>query len=539
MSASFASLPSSLVTEHILTRVEASDVLSFRVASRDCFSLVHHNHHDPITTQTVPGERSHPSTNDWRSDSELLWHNFLVRDFFFPTTDEEKMYLRTFRHPEHDNDNEEEQEEEGSRSFLTVQDEFVASTAFESWKHWKKLGLRYRNGVPIRQILPSTLMVAPYFLRAAAVWRSLEQWGSEQGSVGERILASLQPGQGLQGRDVGRMIHCFLDPSHINHVKIQAALAIYAFHAGQKALGEDRFIGLMGGYSAYDYSACTTLTGLPRYAGGHQSHSLLVAQSRDSDGIMTKSILMNVHTGQLYVTPGLRSMSSGSSPFPVTPLSVQGSQEDSFLVWLEEYASRLQHGIYGIGPIVPSAPAGTTDGIVLFPTIQDEVRTSRAVTRGVQVIASSQVCTELQDDASGMVLYSFRIRLLIPGDEGYLTPAERGFETCQLIARHWKITTQKKNEVSTEHVRGEGVVGLYPLLSEGGFRNDEGHRASSLVRGTMHLGTFVYQSLTNGRQGTMEGELRFIPGSIAEPTGPPFDVIVNPFPFNNHEAYIY
>eukprot|EP00978_Attheya_sp_CCMP212_P016767 scaffold44200_cov50-Attheya_sp.AAC.1 len=535
MSASFASLPSSLVTEHILTRVEASDVLSFRLASRDCFSLVHdHNHHDPTTTQTVPG--SHP--NDyWRSDSELLWHNFLVRDFLFPTTDEEKMYLRTFRHPEHDN----EEQEERRSSFLTVQDEFVASTAFESWKHWKKLCLRYRNGVPIGQILPSTLMVAPYFLRAAAVWRSLEQWCSDQGSVGERILASLKPGQGLQGRNVGLMVRC-LDPSHINQVKIQATLAIYAFHAGQKDLEEDRFMGLMGGYSAYDYSACTTLVELPRSARMHQSYSLLVAESRGSDGRMTKSIVMNLLTGQLYVTPGLRSMSSGSSPFPATPLSAQGPQEDSFLVWLEEYAHRLQHGIYGIGPIVPSAPAGTTDGIVLFPTIQDDVRTSRAVTRGVKVIASSQVGTELQDDDSGMVLYSFRIRLLIPGDEGYLTPAERGFETCQLISRHWKITTQKKKKkkVSTEHVRGEGVVGLYPLLSEGGYRNDEGRRASSLVQGAMHTGTlFVYQSLTNGRQGTMEGELRFIPGSIAEPTGPPFDVIVNPFPFNNHEPYIY
>jgi hypothetical protein len=89
MQASFALFPLSLLTEHILTRVEASNVLSF------CFSLVHeHNPHDPSSTaQTVPVMNSH--ANDWTSGSEFMWHHFPVYDFFISKTDAKEMYLRT------------------------------------------------------------------------------------------------------------------------------------------------------------------------------------------------------------------------------------------------------------------------------------------------------------------------------------------------------------------------------------------------------------------------------------------------------------
>ena len=51
----------------------------------------------------------------------------------------------------------------------------------------------------------------------------------------------------------------------------------------------------------------------------------------------------------------------------------------------------------------------------------------------------------------------------------YSPPSERGFETAQLRSRHWRI--QRRGE--TDAVHGDGVVGKFPLLREGGWRDDE------------------------------------------------------------------
>jgi uncharacterized protein affecting Mg2+/Co2+ transport len=74
-------------------------------------------------------------------------------------------------------------------------------------------------------------------------------------------------------------------------------------------------------------------------------------------------------------------------------------------------------------------------------------------------------------DAS-MFAYSIRIRLLTPEDgEEYMSPEQRGFGMCQLVSRHWKICKDDpdEDEPSIEEVRGDGVIGYYPLLCEGGF----------------------------------------------------------------------
>ncbi len=56
-------------------------------------------------------------------------------------------------------------------------------------------------------------------------------------------------------------------------------------------------------------------------------------------------------------------------------------------------------------------------------------------------------------------------------------------------------------------VRGEGVIGKYPILEPG-------------------KPEFVYCSCTHqpGTRGAMEGEFQFVPGTIERPEGPPFDV---------------
>ena len=61
-------------------------------------------------------------------------------------------------------------------------------------------------------------------------------------------------------------------------------------------------------------------------------------------------------------------------------------------------------------------------------------------------------------------------------------------------------------------MRGEAVVGLKPVLDAGGA-------------------PFVYCSCTHSRHspGRMEGDFTFIEGTLAEPAGPPFEVVCATF----------
>ena len=76
-----------------------------------------------------------------------------------------------------------------------------------------------------------------------------------------------------------------------------------------------------------------------------------------------------------------------------------------------------------------------------------------------------------------------RLEFLLTPDDGdeYMSPEQRGFETCQLVSRYWKISMKGQRrgprgaepQPIVQEVRGEGVIGMYPLLFEGGFRNYE------------------------------------------------------------------
>ena len=97
-------------------------------------------------------------------------------------------------------------------------------------------------------------------------------------------------------------------------------------------------------------------------------------------------------------------------------------------------------------------------------------RYSEATTLGIRVQSSSVFAPEM-----GRVIYSIRILLLSPGEEGAVDAATRGFHTAQLHSRHWIVTSPDGQQ---EHVKGDGVVGKYPLLREGGFRDDEQSRGA-------------------------------------------------------------
>ena len=82
------------------------------------------------------------------------------------------------------------------------------------------------------------------------------------------------------------------------------------------------------------------------------------------------------------------------------------------------------------------------------------------------------------------------------------------------------------------HVRGAGVIGKFPLLRDGGWRDDGQDRTGRIRNGQEMTGVFVYQSCTGGLaggSGSFGGRLQFVPGALNEPLGDEFDVTVGTF----------
>jgi uncharacterized protein affecting Mg2+/Co2+ transport len=194
----------------------------------------------------------------------------------------------------------------------------------------------------------------------------------------------------------------------------------------------------------------------------------------------------------------------------------------AFAAWFATYAARVASGCYRVAPIVPDAPR--TGGVVLFPDgeLPGGAGVAAATTVGVAVRASA---VYLPNHPSGFA-YSIRLRA---------TDA-LSYGSCQLKARHWKIAD---GDEPHRDVRGDGVVGKFPVLRAGGWRDDAqvGDLARgferAVERGPDRDGEFVYQSFSGPMLrpggGTFEGALEFHPGSVVEPAGPTFLVAVPRF----------
>ena len=74
-------------------------------------------------------------------------------------------------------------------------------------------------------------------------------------------------------------------------------------------------------------------------------------------------------------------------------------------------------------------------------------------------------------------------------------------------------------------VRAARAVGKYPVLREGGYRDDEQSYGGGVGAGRWKDGTFVYQSQAVGAPAP-SAVSSLVPGTIDEPTGAPFDVDV-------------
>lgn len=386
----------------------------------------------------------------------------------------------------------------------------------------------------------SERVVGPYFLRAASLWRKIEHWCDDEGrsgTLGREIKSSLSPGRPL-------------DPNSRDHVpnpKTSALKAVYAFHSGQidpmmqapsvRPQRFNPFTGLFGGFQAYDIVSNSRWME-PEFGGfggpddyeGQQPY-LVVTQGE------MKATVLFLASGQVYFLSDGRM----SQKLLATPLAGDESSEDSILRWFEEHADRVHRGLYSVGNIVanvPGRPRGQTiPSLLRYPTQADAVNCSCAVTRGVEVVASAVYVPEM-----GMFVYSIRMRLLAPEDgDGYAPPAERGFDSCQLASRHWRIgkSPPDSSEPRIQEVRGEGVIGMYPLLYEGRYTNVQQDDRGRLCEAEQGTGYFSYQSCSEADMpGFFEGSLQFIPGSLTQPSGDIFDVRVARFPLK-FDQFLY
>lgn len=317
--------------------------------------------------------------------------------------------------------------------------------------------------------------------------------------------------------------------------------------SGRRSNVLDIFKGMIGGYSAYDHRINTRLWSLDviKYFVDQDNRFLPVAGSFNLDklfGFLPRSI---EEQGFVIISP------SGQTR-PAIPGSVYEGFDDKkdegaedakespnkergtlgLLLWLEEFTKRTTSGVYTVDRLIQ---ADHNRSMILFPARPGTLGCTRVLTRGIEVQASSIYMIEHRMGWT----YSIRVRLLTPDEAGYQSPEERGFTTCQLRARHWVVTDGRTGE--TEHVRGEGVVGRYPLLFEGGYRDDSQNNRGNITEGARCEGTFIYQSCSgrvgHGQGGSFGGELVFVPGTLVEPTGSDFDVTVETFPLRRPDFF--
>ncbi|KAJ7297210.1 hypothetical protein O6H91_Y072900 [Diphasiastrum complanatum] len=270
----------------------------------------------------------------------------------------------------------------------------------------------------------------------------------------------------------------------------------------------DNYVGILGGYSFYEYYVNMQLFPLslvvkmsqrflPRLKLPTGSKRIIIAACCN----LNKFFFLDCDDGMVYV--GTRNLQTDGEMMSCAPFHVSnvlgddesGFQKDAMLRWLEEYRNCLLNGTFHVHQDENMC------SISLFP--EDDSLCTEAVTCGVQVRCSAVFVPEHSTlkEENDKYMFSYRVRMrLLPSRAGH------SMESCQLSCRHWVI---KADDQAVNEVRGEAVVGMYPLLQENGEE-------------------FVYESCTPLRScsGSIEGDFTFVPGSLGKPKGAEFIAIV-------------
>ncbi|XP_076904065.1 F-box protein SKIP16-like [Bidens hawaiensis] len=272
--------------------------------------------------------------------------------------------------------------------------------------------------------------------------------------------------------------------------------------------------GLIGGYSYYHFLVNVYLLPLSVIINETRDITRRVKFTRPKYIVMAasyyteKMFFLDCEVGQLYV--GTKNLLRTREMMPCVPneliTSVHDSrnalQKDAMLLWLEEHVRRLENGI------IKLREEENIRSISLFH--EQPPVCSEATTCGVQVRASAVFIPEFSDlmDEARKYMFAYSIRMSLK-PEGCFVHGMK-FDSCQLYWRHWII---KSGDDVVADPNGEGVIGQYPLLRPGQKE-------------------FVYESCTTcpASPGSIEGYFTFIPGSLTESKGAPFEVEVPRFP---------
>jgi len=448
-------------------------------------------------------------------EASIVWRNALVEDFAFDANSSD--YLQTLGiHPQWRQRTKnpsqclasptQERTSVFGYGFSDEGSVFTATSAFESWKHWSKASNIFLLDSDENKIHLREKINGPYFLRAANIWKKIDKWcrSDDSGDFGDKLLRTFIPGT---SRADGRFIFDKTRPVH-------AFEAIFAFCDGQEKYESMTFnpdnatIALFGGYKVYNHTNFMRLCPTDDALKLRNTYRAITLISFNYNSRLTKCIGTlcdsNVDGGKT----GMLTVLTNGDGFRACKIA----REDNGLVWMEAHAARLEKSFLEVSTKVNNRFSILSS----FPSTRCPAA-SRKVTNGIEVIASSIGAVEIE-----VVVYSIRIRLLKSGEDGYLSPSERGFQTCQLRSRHWRIYDRLSGEV--DRVSGEGVIGLYPLLFEGGYRNDQQNMFGSIENGEEKTEIFQYQSCANIQEGTFQGKIEFVPGSLGEPTSDAFFV---------------
>jgi uncharacterized protein affecting Mg2+/Co2+ transport len=409
-------------------------------------------------------------------------------------------------------------------SFDSLESQTTWKLAYKKWKFWEQ---RTCGGAK-----------ASHMVESVRLWTLLKQILQEKNL--DNVLHSFSP---CPRQEIFEHLVAKQAPSSL--------VAFYSVHGGQVDLrprSQDHafFAGLFGSYSCYnDYYSMRLLN-----ISGHYESSFIEDP---------KAFLIGISPGNprmfLYLTPDpdaddnddddddewqVRMVQNhpGNISIRENPPVVG---DGGVLAYFKTFVERLMQGVYPPAQILDASE--TSRGICLFPNAGEYM--SCCVTRGIEVRASARWFPGgVMDQISGGLNfgYSLRVRMVESSDNNEddenIVP-----KTCQLVGRHWEF--MDGNGV-VRRVDGEAVIGKQPLF----FRQDgksgffdlgpagDGERYTDKV--------FVYQSQSGPVAGTspqdtklacVKGSFSFLPGSIAQPTGPMFHVTVAnfslsiPFPF--------
>eukprot|EP00995_Heteronema_vittatum_P001899 NODE_126_length_1856_cov_354.967903_g86_i0.p1 GENE.NODE_126_length_1856_cov_354.967903_g86_i0~~NODE_126_length_1856_cov_354.967903_g86_i0.p1 ORF type:complete len:489 (-),score=125.71 NODE_126_length_1856_cov_354.967903_g86_i0:389-1804(-) len=376
------------------------------------------------------------------------------------------------------------------------------------WLHWDTVSRRLGLSTPVD---------AHLYTRVVQLWRNLHGWLATEIPA---VRATLADGAASDKFSAAEKALGVTLPSSMRMV--------WGLHDGQNLAVDDRaeegiaadgqffnqiFHGLFGGYSFYHNMVCTRMFSLDRMV--RWTLKLRRKSSAFAANYHTYiPICANLHTNKMIVLDTATDMVYHNVPNDTLPFRASAPAGKHGLVrWMEEYSHRLTAGVYRAAALFPDEEASR--GINLFPQAGPDW--TRAVTRGIQVTASAVYTPESPDSC-----FAYSIQLLI------VDAAALQFPSAQLLTRHWRI---KDAAGHVRDVEGHGVIGKFPVLRPGGYRDDE-----QGTQGPECEGTFVYQSCSGPMAGVPPGKgyfggsLQMIPGTIEEPLGDPFDIVVEEFP---------